>query len=94
MKSTGIVRNVDELGRVVIPKELRRSLKIKDRDPIEIFVDENKIILQKYQSANECLITGTIKPNNVTLAEGKLTLSEEGIDQLLEEIKSKTDKTI
>lgn len=89
MKSTGIVRNVDELGRIVIPKELRRSLDIKERDPIEIFVDNERIILQKYQSANECLITGTIKDSNVTLADGKLTLSDEGIKQLIEEMKSK-----
>ncbi len=51
MKSTGIVRKVDELGRIVLPKELRQTLHISDRDPIEIFVDNSSIILQKYEPA-------------------------------------------
>ena len=49
MKATGIVRKIDELGRIVIPMELRRTLDIKERDPIEIFVDGEKIVLVKYQ---------------------------------------------
>ena len=49
MKSTGIVRKVDELGRLVIPIELRRSLDIDVKDSIEVFVDGDKIILRKYQ---------------------------------------------
>ncbi|KGR74868.1 AbrB/MazE/SpoVT family DNA-binding domain-containing protein [Ureibacillus sinduriensis] len=49
MKSTGIVRKVDELGRVVIPKELRTTLGIAEKDPLEIYVDGDKIILQKYE---------------------------------------------
>ena len=48
MKSTGIVRNIDELGRVVVPKELRRKLGIANTDPVEIYVEEDKIILKKY----------------------------------------------
>lgn len=48
MKSTGIVRKVDELGRVVVPIELRRNLGIAEKDALEIFVDGNQIILQKY----------------------------------------------
>ncbi len=48
MKSTGIVRKVDELGRVVIPKELRNLLTIKNRDGLEIFTDDDTIILRKY----------------------------------------------
>ncbi|MBD7939656.1 AbrB/MazE/SpoVT family DNA-binding domain-containing protein [Cytobacillus sp. Sa5YUA1] len=48
MKSTGIVRKVDELGRVVIPKELRRSLGINEKDPLEIYTEGEQIILQKY----------------------------------------------
>ena len=51
MKSTGIVRKVDELGRVVIPIELRRVLEISEKDPIEIFVDGNKIILKKFETS-------------------------------------------
>lgn len=50
MKTTGIVRKVDKLGRVVIPVELRKVLGIKEKDPIEILVDGNYIILQKYKA--------------------------------------------
>lgn len=51
MKSTGIVRKVDELGRIVLPIELRRTLGIGEKDRIEIFVDGESIILRKYQPA-------------------------------------------
>jgi AbrB family looped-hinge helix DNA binding protein len=49
MKSTGIVRRVDELGRVVIPIDLRRSLDIAEGDPMEIYVNGNQIILSRYE---------------------------------------------
>jgi transcriptional pleiotropic regulator of transition state genes len=48
MKSTGIVRKIDELGRIVLPIEMRRTLEIAERDPMEIYVDGDKIILVKY----------------------------------------------
>ena len=48
MKSTGIVRNIDELGRIVVPKEIRRKLGIANTDPVEIYVEGDKIILTKY----------------------------------------------
>ena len=51
MKATGIVRKVDELGRVVLPIELRRNLDINEKDALEIYVDEDKIILKKYEPA-------------------------------------------
>lgn len=51
MNSTGIVRKVDELGRIVLPIELRRTLGIEEKDRIEIFVDGESIILRKYQPA-------------------------------------------
>lgn len=51
MKSTGIVRKVDELGRVVIPIELRRTLGIDEKDSLEIYVDNEKIVLKKYEPA-------------------------------------------
>lgn len=50
MKATGIVRRIDELGRVVLPKELRRTMDIKEGDPLEIYTDENGIVLKKYES--------------------------------------------
>lgn len=49
MKATGIVRRIDDLGRVVIPKELRRNLKIRDGDPLEIYVNDDMICFKKYQ---------------------------------------------
>lgn len=49
MKSTGVVRKVDELGRIVLPIEIRKILDINQKDAIEIFTDDDKIILQKYQ---------------------------------------------
>ena len=48
MKATGMVRKVDGLGRVVLPAEIRDVLEIRSKDPLEIFTDENRIILQKY----------------------------------------------
>ena len=48
MKETGIVRNIDELGRLVVPKEMRKKLGIANTDPVEFFVEEDKIILKKY----------------------------------------------
>lgn len=54
MKATGIVRRIDDLGRVVIPKEIRRTLKIREGDPLEIFVDrDGEIILKKYSPIGE-----------------------------------------
>ena len=51
MKSTGIVRKVDELGRIVIPIELRRTMGIEEKDALEIYVDSEKIVLKKYEPA-------------------------------------------
>ena len=51
MKSTGIVRKVDELGRIVLPIELRRTLDIAEKDSLEIYVDGASIVLKKYQPA-------------------------------------------
>jgi transcriptional pleiotropic regulator of transition state genes len=59
MKSTGIVRKVDELGRVVIPIELRNQFHIAEKDPIEIFVDGSFIILKKYEKS--CFFCGNSK---------------------------------
>lgn len=56
MKSTGVVRKVDELGRIVLPIELRRSLDIAEKDALEIYVDGEQVILKKYQPA--CVFCG------------------------------------
>ena len=52
MKNTGIVRRLDELGRITLPIELRRNLGVGERDPLEIFVEDERIILQKYEPAD------------------------------------------
>lgn len=53
MVATGIVRRIDELGRVVIPKEVRRAMKIKEGDPLEIWRDGDKLVLTKYAPVDE-----------------------------------------
>lgn len=54
MKATGIVRRIDDLGRVVIPKEIRRTLRIREGDPLEIFTErEGSVILRKYSPIGE-----------------------------------------
>ena len=63
MKSTGVVRKVDELGRIVLPIEIRKILDIQQKDAIEIFTDNDKIILQKYQPA--CVFCGETRDNVV-----------------------------
>ena len=67
MKSTGIVRKVDELGRIVLPIELRRTLGIEEKDRIEIFVEGESVILRKYQPA--CLFCDNAK--DLILFKGK-----------------------
>lgn len=59
MKSTGIVRKVDELGRIVIPKELRRTLNIEEGDGLEIYTEGEQIILKKYEPC--CIFCGEAK---------------------------------
>ena len=57
MKSTGIVRRVDELGRVVIPIEIRNQFNIVEKDPIEIYVDGSSIVLKKFEP--NCIFCGS-----------------------------------
>ncbi|AMR06292.1 MULTISPECIES: AbrB/MazE/SpoVT family DNA-binding domain-containing protein [Bacillus] len=92
MKSTGVTRKVDELGRIVLPKELRTTLGIAEKDPIEIFVEDEKIILQKYKSYDACAITGDISEKNISLAHGKIVLSPEGAELLIKEIQQQLVK--
>jgi AbrB family transcriptional regulator, transcriptional pleiotropic regulator of transition state genes len=88
MKSTGIVRKVDELGRVVIPIELRRTLGIAEKDALEIYVDDERIILKKYKPNMTCQVTGEVSDDNIALADGKLILSREGAEILIKEIQN------
>lgn len=86
MKSTGIIRKVDELGRVVIPVEIRRTLNIEEKDALEIYVENDSIILKKHQPENVCIITGIVSDDNISLADGKIILSKKGAQQLVSEL--------
>lgn len=68
MKATGIVRHVDSLGRIVLPKELRSTLDIAEHTPLEIYSDGDKIVLKKY--APGCIFTG--QEDDLILFKGKL----------------------
>jgi transcriptional pleiotropic regulator of transition state genes len=70
MKGTGIVRRLDELGRITLPIELRRTLDVGERDPLEIFVEEGRIILQKYEPAD--IFTGS-KENLIEYHDKKIS---------------------
>ena len=67
MKSTGIVRKVDELGRIVLPIELRRTLEIAEKDALEIYVEGNTIVLRKYEPC--CVFCGDAR--NISSFRGK-----------------------
>lgn len=93
MKSTGIVRKVDQLGRIVTPIELRRALGVAEGDPMEIFVEDDRIILRKFESTRVCAVTGEILDENFEsdLVKG-LHLSPKGAQILLEELEGAAKK--
>lgn len=72
MKSTGIVRKVDELGRIVLPIEMRRTLDIAEKDALEIYVEGDSVILRKYQSA--CVFCDSTK--EITSFRGRNVCAE------------------
>jgi transcriptional pleiotropic regulator of transition state genes len=78
MKSTGIVRKIDDLGRMVIPIELRKTMNINKKDPMEIFVEEDKIILRKYKPG--CIFCG--ETENLIDFKGK-AICKECIDNII-----------
>lgn len=67
MKSTGIIRKVDELGRIVLPIRLRRALDIAERDEVEVYLEEDRIVLRKCEAS--CVFCGSTK--GLILYEGK-----------------------
>ena len=81
MKSTGMVRAVDGLGRIVLPIELRRTLGIEVKDPVEIFVDGEQIVLKKYLPFGQCAVTGEVLKENEQYAG--VMLSPKGKAELL-----------
>ena len=71
MKATGIVRRIDDLGRVVVPKEIRKTLRIREGDPLEIFTDrEGEIILKKYSPMGEMSVFAKQYANSLAGALG------------------------
>lgn len=60
MRATGIIRRIDDLGRVVIPKEIRRSLKIREGDPLEIYTTKEGVCFRKYSFINEHALTASV----------------------------------
>ena len=85
MKSTGVVRKIDPLGRVVFPIELRRTMNLNTGDFMEIFVDSDLVVLKKYQAHRACAVTGQVLAENKEFAPG-LILSPEGARILFEEL--------
>ncbi|WP_163527804.1 AbrB/MazE/SpoVT family DNA-binding domain-containing protein [Halobacillus ihumii] len=87
MKATGIVRKVDELGRIVLPIELRRSFGINIKAPMEIYVDDDQIIIKNYAPNEEtCQVTGEISTNNLVLANDKVILSPKAAKTVIEDL--------
>ncbi|HFK1731148.1 TPA: AbrB/MazE/SpoVT family DNA-binding domain-containing protein [Bacillus pacificus] len=82
MKNTGIARKVDELGRVVIPVELRRTLGIAEGTALDFHVDGENVVLRKQEKS--CFVTGEVSEHNIELIEGRMFLSKKGASQLLD----------
>ncbi|TKH21447.1 AbrB/MazE/SpoVT family DNA-binding domain-containing protein [Bacillus cereus] len=85
MKNTGVVRKVDELGRVVIPVELRRTLGIAEGTAVDFHVYKENIILKKQEKS--CFVTGEVSDSNIELLGGRMFLSKEGALELLNSLK-------
>ncbi|MFT4142676.1 MAG: AbrB/MazE/SpoVT family DNA-binding domain-containing protein [Bacillus sp. (in: firmicutes)] len=82
MKNTGVTRKVDELGRVVIPIELRRNLGIAEGTALGFHVEGEDIVLRKQDKS--CFVTGEVSESNIELLDGRMFLSKEGATELLD----------
>ncbi|PEW85045.1 AbrB family transcriptional regulator [Bacillus cereus] len=82
MKNTGVARKVDELGRVVIPVELRRTLGIAEGTALDFHVDGENVILRKQEKS--CFVTGEVSESNMELLGGRMFLSKAGASELLD----------
>ncbi|TKI86738.1 AbrB/MazE/SpoVT family DNA-binding domain-containing protein [Bacillus mycoides] len=82
MKNTGVARKVDELGRVVIPVELRRTLGITEGTALDFHVDGENIVLRKQDKS--CFVTGEVSESNLELLGGRMYLSKDGASELLD----------
>lgn len=86
MKATGMIRKVDELGRIVVPKEIRKAMGIDVKDPVEIFVENDAIILKKYRTEQSCMVTGEISTDLIQLYNGKIRVTKESAKDLIKEL--------
>ncbi|OQR56409.1 AbrB/MazE/SpoVT family DNA-binding domain-containing protein [Bacillus sp. CDB3] len=84
MKNTGVVRKADELGRVVIPVELRRTLGIAEGTALDFHVDGENMVLRKQEKS--CFVTGDVSESNLELLDGRMFLSKKGASELLDAI--------
>ncbi|HDR7777718.1 TPA: AbrB/MazE/SpoVT family DNA-binding domain-containing protein [Bacillus tropicus] len=82
MKNTDVARKVDELGRVVIPIELRRTLGIAEGTALDFHVDGENIVLRKHEKS--CFVTGEVSESNMELLGGRMFLSKAGANELLD----------
>lgn len=82
MKNTGVARKVDELGCVVIPVELRRTLGIVEGTELDFHVEGENIVLRKYEKS--CFVTGEVSETNIELLGGRMFLSKKGAIELLD----------
>ncbi|OJD58124.1 AbrB/MazE/SpoVT family DNA-binding domain-containing protein [Bacillus sp. NH11B] len=82
MKNTGVARKVDELGRVVIPVDLRRTLGIAEGTALDFHVDGENIFLRKHEKS--CFVTSEVAESNMELLGGRMFLSKEGANELLD----------
>ena len=73
MKATGIVRRVDDLGRVIIPKEIRRSCNIREGDPLEIFLQDGAVVFEKYNPTYRDDLMATLQDPQITIITMKTT---------------------
>ncbi|MGN4613881.1 AbrB/MazE/SpoVT family DNA-binding domain-containing protein [Bacillus cereus group sp. MYBK71-2] len=90
MKNTGVARKVDELGRVVIPVELRRTLGIAEGTALDFHVEGEKIVLRKLEKS--CFVTGRLSEDNFELLDGRIFLSSDGAKLLIDAILQYSDK--
>lgn len=84
MKNTGIVRRIDNLGRIVLPKEMRDALGLPAGTPFEVHMDGENIVIKKHE--NVCVVTGKVSDNNLELFGGQVVVSNEGAKVLLDSL--------
>ncbi|MBW3496852.1 AbrB/MazE/SpoVT family DNA-binding domain-containing protein [Bacillus sp. FDAARGOS_1420] len=84
MKNTGVARKVDDLGRVVIPAELRKTFGIAEGTALDFHVEGENIVLQKQEKS--CFVTGEVSESNLELLGGRMFLSKKGASELLGDI--------